>query len=53
MDFDSKIFLDTLPSLAWGAVTTAKLAAMSALLGLVVGDVGIMLVAGGLRGFVR
>jgi His/Glu/Gln/Arg/opine family amino acid ABC transporter permease subunit len=40
MDFDLKIFLDTLPSLAWGAVTTAKLAAMSALLGLVVGVLG-------------
>jgi His/Glu/Gln/Arg/opine family amino acid ABC transporter permease subunit len=40
MDFDSKIFFDTLPSLAWGAVTTAKLAVMSALLGLVVGVLG-------------
>lgn len=40
MDFDLRIFLDTLPSLAWGAVTTAKLAAMSALLGLVVGVLG-------------
>lgn len=40
MDFDATIFLDTLPSLAWGALTTAKLAAMSALLGLVVGVLG-------------
>lgn len=40
MDFDAKIFVDTLPSLAWGAVTTAKLAAMSALLGLLIGVLG-------------
>lgn len=40
MDFDVKIFFDTLPSLAWGAVTTAKLALMSALLGLLIGVLG-------------
>lgn len=40
MDFDLKIFIETLPSLAKGAVVTAQLAAMSALAGLVIGILG-------------
>lgn len=40
MDFDLKIFLETLPSLAKGALVTAQLAVLSALIGLAIGILG-------------
>lgn len=40
MDFEWSIFLETLPSLARGAVVTAQLALASALLGLLIGVLG-------------
>lgn len=40
MDFELKVFLETLPSLAKGAVVTAQLAALSALIGLAIGVLG-------------
>jgi len=40
MDFDLKIFIETLPSLAKGALVTAQLAVLSALIGLAIGILG-------------
>lgn len=40
MDFELKVFLETLPSLGKGAVVTAQLAALSALIGLAIGVLG-------------
>ena len=40
MDFELKVFLETLPSLARGALVTAQLAVLSALIGLVIGVLG-------------
>ena len=40
MDFDLKLFLDTLPALARGALVSAKLASIAAVLGLVIGTLG-------------
>ncbi len=40
MDFELKIFLETLPSLAKGALVTAQLAVLSALIGLAIGILG-------------
>jgi polar amino acid transport system permease protein len=40
VDFDLKLFLDTLPALAKGALVSAKLALIAAMLGLVIGTLG-------------
>jgi His/Glu/Gln/Arg/opine family amino acid ABC transporter permease subunit len=40
MDFEMKLFLETLPALAKGAVVSAKLAAIAGVLGLVIGTFG-------------
>ena len=40
MDFELKLFLDTLPALAKGALVSAKLAVIAGVIGLIIGTIG-------------